>query len=59
MEEPGPKSQCILLMLFVEAIIVIAMAPLTCSSANGMVIIYMSRIIHVNDLPRGHTVVRI
>jgi len=57
MEESGPKSQCILLVLFVEAVIVIAMAPLTCSTANGMVIVYMSQIIHVKDLPRGCSVV--
>lgn len=52
MAESGPKSQCILPVLFVEAVIVIVTAPLISlsSTANGMVL-------YVNDLPRGHMVV--
>lgn len=53
MAESGPKSQCILPVLFVEAVIVIVTAPLISlsSTANGMVL-------HVNDLSRGHMVVQ-
>lgn len=52
MAQPGPKSRCVLLVLFVEAVIVIVTAPLISlsSTANGVVA-------YVNNLHRGDTVV--